>query len=396
MESLGIAKGMDDQAAARFYKMEGNTMKKWMQLLSVLLILALLFCGCGFQDVPAGDSNLPNQDGEGNQVWQEGFWFSQIPGVEVQHGEDYVISWADPGMEAHVRFLLDRPEGDILHSDVWDIRMLTLSESIYGIADRMMIDAEGKELGFDNTFGDSTWRKTKENRDLPWVESLQDLRHFDSLQIFSLQDDALKHREVDLSGLTDCPNLMVLALGDVQADALDVVAGCTSLRVLELTNMDLNHLETLGDLPHLEYLWLTGSGCVESDALADLSGVKVLRLNGLQNVSLEMLSGWKELYALDLTDCSVVGLEPLTELNLAYLDLHLSESKEDLRGDLDWTPLTKMTSLTYLNLAGNQKVDAALCQDILNVNSGLRYLDVSSTQASGVLKLEGEGTVLVG
>lgn len=273
-------------------------MKKWMQLLSVLLILALLFCGCGFQDVPAEDSNLPNQNGEGNQVWQEGFWFSQIPGVEVQHGEDYVISWADPGMEAHVRFLLDRPEGDILHSDVWDIRMLTLSERIYGIADRVMIDAEGKELGFDNTFGDSTWRKTKENR----------------------------------------------------------------------------------DLPHLEYLWLTGSGYVELDALADLSGVKVLRLNGLQDVSLEMLSGWKELYALDLTDCSVVGLEPLTELNLAYLDLHLSESKEDLCGDLNWTPLTNMTSLTYLNLAGNQKVDAALCQDILNVNSGLRYLDVSGTR----------------
>lgn len=371
-------------------------MKKFVQLLSVLLILALLFCGCGFQDVPAEDSNLPNQDGELNQAWREGFWFSQIPGVEVQHGEDYVISWADPGMEAHIRFLLDRPEGDILHSDVWDIRMLTLSESIYGITDRVMMDAEGKELGFDNTFGDSTWSKTKENRDLPWVESLQDLRHFDSLQIFGLQDDVLKRREVDLSGLTDCPNLMVLVLGDVQADALDVVAGCNSLRVLELTNMDLGNLETLSRLPSLEYLWLSGSGHVELDALADLSGVKVLRLNGLKDASLEMLSGWTELYALDLTDCDVAGLEPLTKLNLKYLDLQLSESKGDLREDLDWMPLTKMTSLTYLSLAGNQNVDAALCQDILKANSGLRYLDVSDTQASGVLKLEGEGTALVG
>lgn len=31
--------------------------------------------------------------------------------ITVPHGEDYVIEWEDEGMEEHIRFLLDKPDG---------------------------------------------------------------------------------------------------------------------------------------------------------------------------------------------------------------------------------------------------------------------------------------------
>ena len=40
----------------------------------------------------------------------------------------YAITWEDTGMEAAVRLLLNRPEGTISRSDVWDLNTLTITE----------------------------------------------------------------------------------------------------------------------------------------------------------------------------------------------------------------------------------------------------------------------------
>ena len=79
-----------------------------------VLAAALLLCACTGrpnQNLPDGRSDLSKCVVSERQV--------EIPSQTVEHGEDYVIQWEDPAMEAHIRFVLNQPEGDILHSDVW-------------------------------------------------------------------------------------------------------------------------------------------------------------------------------------------------------------------------------------------------------------------------------------
>ena len=88
----------------------------------IVLISLLLLCSCiGKTSV----SSYPDNRDEMAVVGVN----ARYPAVQsqtVEHGEDYVIQWEDPAMEAHVRFVLDKPEGDILHSDVWNIQVLVL------------------------------------------------------------------------------------------------------------------------------------------------------------------------------------------------------------------------------------------------------------------------------
>ena len=101
---------------------------------SLLALILLLLCACQGQTQTSSRSKAANANGviSGNDpltdIFRERFWYSVEPTL-AQHGEDYVIEWEDAGMEAHIRFLLDREDGDILHSDVWDIQLLWLNDS---------------------------------------------------------------------------------------------------------------------------------------------------------------------------------------------------------------------------------------------------------------------------
>lgn len=69
-----------------------------------VLAVALLLCACTGrpnQNLPDGRSDLTKWVVSERQV--------EIPSQTVEHGEDYVIQWEDPAMEAHIRFVLNQP-----------------------------------------------------------------------------------------------------------------------------------------------------------------------------------------------------------------------------------------------------------------------------------------------
>ena len=81
------------------------------KLLILMLSTALLLTACG-QTMPSGTVAQPSRDqrdimGDAMRAIMELVYDS----ITVTHGGDYVIEWEDPGMEAHIRFLLDKPEG---------------------------------------------------------------------------------------------------------------------------------------------------------------------------------------------------------------------------------------------------------------------------------------------
>ena len=96
-------------------------MKRYTKFLCICLSCILLLIACG-ETLPPTEPQ-PNQRDIMNDAMRAAMELIFEP-ITVSHGEDYVIEWKDEGMEAHIRFLLDKPDGDILHSDVWDVQLL--------------------------------------------------------------------------------------------------------------------------------------------------------------------------------------------------------------------------------------------------------------------------------
>lgn len=322
---------------------------------SLLALILLLLCACQGQTQTSSRSKAANANGviSGNDpltdIFRERFWYSVEPTL-AQHGEDYVIEWEDAGMEAHIRFLLDREDGDILHSDVWDIQLLWLNDSADFCVARLAA-GEGV-LSKDQSEMSGVVRKDHGMfQTFPAVESLRDLRHFDSLQVFDSRGlvptgAGGATMALDLSGVEACRNLQVLRIDGVQPVTLEPLAD------LPLTDLSLTGCEELD---------LSTTGELSLEPLAELPALKALQIQGSSRIA---------------------SFAPLAQMKLESLSLLLSEARRDQYDGADYTPFTQMTSLVYLDLTNHVSLDAALCNRILSANPGLKYLDISFTPAA--------------
>lgn len=297
------------------------------------------------------------------EMWRSAFWFSVSP-IQEASGEDYVIQWEDAGMEAHIRFLLDRPEGDILHSDVWNIQVLAIRPANGNPHDVLLeAPAEGSD---DFTYESIAMNKNvkqyyKALQDFPALESLSDLRHFDSLQVLDLDLLATAAPLTDLRGLEECQHLKVLRVTNARPETLEPVAEMTELEQLMLNVCRTLDLTPLKSMPCLSVLSLYGSDVLSLEPLSTLVNLKALNI------------GYEATYP---------SLEPLTRTNLEYLDMGLSVSGREMYADLDYSYLVNIPSLVYLDLSNHSGVDVDLCNQILEQNSGLKYMDISYTPAA--------------
>ena len=318
-------------------------MKRIMNLTALFLALAML-TACGAATVSRPEQNVAQNVSD---VYMEVKQFSLEP-VTPEHGEDYVIEWEDPGMEAHIRFLLDKPEGDILHSDVWDVQFLELAP-VSGF-DYMM-----QELpqGYDRIdwayLAYEVEGKAYADTKFPAVESLRDLRHFDSLQVFNgyfastgsgvLYGTFQLH---DLSGLEDCENLVILSLRGIEPENLEPLAGVTGL----------------------QQLYLDLENCVSLEPLTELPDLLLLSLN------------FKEEYP---------SFEPLTRTTVKYLDLSQSYFGRITLENIDYESLSKIEDLFYLDVSNLPDFDEEACGAILDGCKNLRHLNISYTEAADAI-----------
>lgn len=348
--------------------------KRILSLLLALLMLGLCACGGGGASSVGSSSASSSASTAGvvtevdnplTEAYQAAFLYS-IPPVEASHGEDYVIEWQDAGMEAHIRYLLGREEGDIRHSDVWDIQALAILPGTGFPCDIML---EEIPAGWDTISYDSfrtnkeLWQEYGMFDSFPDVESLADLRHFDRLQVFTLicrQERFSKGNALDLRGAEQCANL----------------------KALEIDKTKVASLEALSEGSGLENLWLTNCGEVDPAPLAGLDSLSVLVLDSCTLPSLEPLAGAKSLRALRLNGTVYPSLEPLAQIPLESLDLGLSQGARKQSEGLDYTPLAELSTLVYLDLSNHVALDAAACNAILQANPGLRYLNIAFTPAA--------------
>ncbi len=359
------------------------------RLLGMTIALLFLFSACGGDTGETISKEFPYDPSPMAQASLAAFGY-EIPVNPVPHGEDYVIDWQDPGMETAIRLMLDKAEGDILHSDVWDIRILTICYAPAEGNVRIMASADAAAPLVDLDYaGETLVDKTFElNEDTPWVASLTDLIHFDNLQELNLQDQTsfqvhvLAPRTLDLTGIELSPNLDALSLNRFELTGLDALSACDGLQTLECHRISFESLDPLNSLRSLVRLSLTECGTLDLSPLAGLEELSVLRLYSSDLVSLEPLTQLPALKALNIASgATYPSLEPLTRTSIEYLDM-MSGYNERISGlydDMDYEPLTRIPTLYWLDVSSHTQIDGDLCSAILAGSPNLKHLDVSFT-----------------
>lgn len=358
-------------------------MRKMLKASSLLICAMLLFSACA--------SSLNLRPGPFRSEMQDVFVQQTtlaVPASHAEHGEDYVIEWQDPVMEQHVRKWLDRPKGDIYHSDVWDYQRVSINSGT-GVGDLIVKDApDGVDIGRNVNSNEqlAACAVSVEGTYDP-VTSLADLRHFDSLQVLSVNNRRGDPPITDLTGLEECKNLMLLEVPSVESSAFPTFAKLDSVVKLEYgsdgirADSNVSDLSALAQMKSLKMLWITGS---EVD-LTQLAGadLRVLRLDVTRIGSLEPLKQMENLSFLQLCQGPEIdSFAPLAESSVQYLSMSLSQGAQEAYKDMDYTPLTRMPQLIWLDLTNNITFDTETCKKLLANDTALKYLKISYTSAA--------------
>lgn len=358
-------------------------MRKMLKASSLLICAMLLFSAC------AGSLNL--RPGPFRSEMQDVFVQQTtltVPASHAEHGEDYVIEWQDPVMEKHVRKWLDRPKGDIYHSDVWDYQRVSINSGT-GVGDLIVKDApDGVDIGRNVNSNEqlAACAVSVEGTYDP-VTSLADLRHFDSLQVLSVNNRRGAPPITDLTGLEERKNLMLLSVPSVESSAFPTFAKLDSVVELKYgsdgirADSNVSDLSALAQMKSLKMLWITGS---EVD-LTQLAGadLRVLRLDVTRIGSLEPLKQMENLSFLQLCQGPEIdSFAPLAESSVQYLSMSLSQGAQEAYKDMDYTPLTQMPQLIWLDLTNNITFDTETCKKLLANDTALKYLKISYTSAA--------------
>lgn len=241
---------------------------------------------------------------------------------EAAHSKDYEIVWEDPALEQMIRLYLNKAEGSIRHSDVWDIHAVYL-RSRY----RFFTDAESKDGYLPDEGG------VISEEPLPQITSLADFQHFDSLQLLELNEQQI----TNLSGLEQLPNLSTI----------------------KLTSCGITDVEPLAKLTGIEKLVLDDNSLCSTEAFADMSSLTWLSLRG----------------------CGIADITPFANLkDLTWLDI--SNTGQEQGTITDYTPISKLKNLQYLGLANiTDLTDVSFCAELKKLetvaleNSGVDKLD---------------------
>lgn len=222
-------------------------MRKMLKALSLPICAMLLFSACA--------SSLNLRPGPFRSEMQDVFVQQTtltVPASHAEHGEDYVIEWQDPVMEKHVRKWLDRPKGDIYHSDVWDYQRVTINSGT-GVKDLLVKDApDGVDIGGNVSSNEqlAACAVSVEGTYDP-VVSLADLRHFDSLQVLYISNKMGASPITDLTGLEECKNLMLLSVPSVESSAFPTFAKLDSVVELKYGSDGIRADSNVSDLSAL-------------------------------------------------------------------------------------------------------------------------------------------------
>lgn len=218
-----------------------------------------------------------------------------VPVASAAHGTDQVIAFADPGVESRVRLYLNRPDGEIFCSDVWELRYIDIR------TDRVIFlekPSSGDSFTVNGSYGADNQIVT--DTTLPPICSLEDFQWFDSLQVLQINMNRISgvwEPLTQLSGPEKCENLTVMRLYNISPDDFDAVGNMRGLKMLSLDcygsiSLDARALE---ELKGLEYLSLTNIRVENAAPLTELEELHSVSLNHCED-SANVEADWEKIF----------------------------------------------------------------------------------------------------
>lgn len=288
-----------------------------------------------------------------------------------------VVTFQDPELEAAVRIAINKPDGDIILSDVQNITMLNANA-------RNISNISGIEK-----LTNLTYLNLEDNK----ISNISSLSGLPNLNCLILS----KNNISDLSPLSDMITLIQLDVSHNQLTDISCLNKLTNLAGLNISFNQINNISSLYNLSSLTSLIAEYNNIVDITPLSELIGLQNLFLSHNQIVVISSLSKLTNLIQLTLgfnnqiTDITVINNFP----KLIYLDicsiqvsdisflnkLHsLQGFSANQTGITNISVLSNLTSLNTLALGGNKITDINGLSNLTNLTS----LNLSGNQINSI------------
>lgn len=306
-------------------------------------------------------------------------------------GSESFTGFSDSRMEAAIRVLLNKPEGDLNPSDIQAISSLTIigsqvdegfgsivgfTENGYTYMNGLLSNARGNiqnlsDIGKLSNLStlEIDWQEGLDPFTLTFPPILRDLR---------LRCDGI----TDLSFLSGQNKLQVLILEfNAIADAAPL-ADLTNLRQLSLLSNRIEDISPLGRLTNLDWLDISKNLISDTAPLAQLKALRYLYVNYIKGFDLNTIAGLSELTDLGLSHCELKNLEGIQAFkNLEQLNIDNNQLS-------DIQLLAELPHLRILNLTNNPIEDYSV---LLNMPSLRKVILQDFRDTALIQKLEEKG-----
>lgn len=256
--------------------------------------------------------------------------------VPFEPEQDHRIEWTDRILEDKIRGVIDKGQGDIYLSDLWDCAVLRLNRDIYSARSEFVSD-------ISSLAGLKNLRHLELNNNcITDISAVSTMENLDTLMLHG-------NRILDFSPLNSLARLdtLILSSTHLNGEDLECLSGLKNLGMLVL---DFNDIESLDALRNLDIVFLSLKWNQITD-IKPLAGLKehlwylVLDRNQIENI--EPLAECYGLENLSLSYNHITDIEPLKNLyRLEILDLRNNNISE-------LPDFISMTSLAVLRLQNN-------------------------------------------
>jgi internalin A len=246
---------------------------------------------------------------------------------------DYVIPWADAGLENAVRQKLKKPTGDILRSElnilkivhIWPDRVQFNSTDSYALED-VQVESVDDLHHFKNLYG--LLLNEMPYEDLSMLEGLEDLQ-----RVILQENDALtdiralttmpklvtlvisgNEALTDFSPLSEIPTLMEVDLHNYNLTDIEFLRPLTKLKLLSLHNTYVRDLSPLENSPHMQELDIHANFVEDISVFASFPRLFKVRAEGNLISDLTPLSALTDMRTLAFDINEISNLSPLYDL----------------------------------------------------------------------------------
>lgn len=355
--------------------------------------------------------------GEVDITITKGIYTQTIP---IQIEPEYVVEWVDKTFENQVRTVLNKPTGDILSSDLLNIKTINIvGDKIFNFEDRptekdkydndiiendyilwtskFSVSNYGADtvlLGYEIGGADGEIYKSFSE-----IEKLDDLVHFKNLNSFALAFCNIS----DLSALAGLTNLTFLNLSINKISDISPLAGLTNLTDLQFSNNNISDISILAGFTNLTELDSISNNISDISPLSNLTNLKFLNLpvNNISDIS--PVTKLTNLTSLSIAkNNNISDISPITglvDLEVLILDANNISDLSNIAGLTnlerlyisnnnvkDISPLSGLVNLTLLSLSTNNISDLSPVSRLTNME-GLYLSDNKITDISALAGL---------